>query len=101
MNQIGVNKEHKVIRKWDTTDAYEHESQNVNDLLDLSKHRQRCVDGQCLPLDADRDGPEGEGLHDNKQRRATRNCLLSGSFWHERCKRSLRQARICRKRIRL
>ena len=76
MNQIGVDKAHKVIRKWDTTDAYEHESQNVNDLLDLSKHRQRCVDGQCLPLDADRDGPEGEGLHDNKQRRATRNCPL-------------------------
>src|SRR5262249_17491567 len=58
-NHLGVDKAHKLIRKWDATDAAVHDSQKLDDLLDLSK---RGVGGQRLPLGADRGEPEGEGL---------------------------------------
>jgi IS5 family transposase len=35
-NHIGVDKAHKLIRKWDATDAAVHDSQKLDDILDLS-----------------------------------------------------------------
>src|SRR5215831_16086332 len=35
-NHLGVDKAHKLIRKWDATDAAVHDSQKLDDLLDLS-----------------------------------------------------------------
>jgi IS5 family transposase len=35
-NHIGVDKMHKLIRKWAATDASPHDSQKLNDILDLS-----------------------------------------------------------------
>ena len=35
-NHLGVDKAHNLIRKWDATDAAVHDSQKLDDLLDLS-----------------------------------------------------------------
>src|SRR5437868_9855925 len=35
-NHLGVDKVHKLIRKWDATDASVHDSQKMDDVLDLS-----------------------------------------------------------------
>src|SRR5207245_1443804 len=35
-NHLGVDKAHKLIRKWDATDAAVHDSQKPDDALDLS-----------------------------------------------------------------
>ena len=35
-NHIGVDKAHKIIRKWDATDASVHDSQKLDDILDPS-----------------------------------------------------------------
>src|SRR5260370_36170334 len=35
-NRLGVDKAHKLIRKWDATDAAVHDSQKLDDVLDLS-----------------------------------------------------------------
>ena len=35
-NHLGVDKVHKLIRKWDATDASVHDSQKLDDMLDLS-----------------------------------------------------------------
>ena len=35
-NHIGVDKAHKLIRKWDATDAAVHDSQKLDDILDRS-----------------------------------------------------------------
>ena len=33
-NHLGVDKAHKLIRKWDATDAAVHDSQKLDDVLD-------------------------------------------------------------------
>src|SRR5260370_13160983 len=35
-NHVGVDKAHKLIRKWDATNAAVHDSQKLDDVLDLS-----------------------------------------------------------------
>ena len=35
-NHLGVDKAQKLIRKWDATDAAVHDSQKLDDVLDLS-----------------------------------------------------------------
>ena len=35
-NHLDVDKAHKLIRKWDATDAAVHDSQKLDDVLDLS-----------------------------------------------------------------
>ena len=54
-------KAHKLIRKWDATHAAMHDSQKLDDLLDL-QHRQRGMGGQRLPRPAGRTEP-GPELH--------------------------------------
>jgi hypothetical protein len=64
-NHLGVDKVHKLIRKWDARDAAVHDSQKrqkLDHVLDLSNTGKGGVGGQRLPLGADRGGPEGEGL---------------------------------------
>ena len=48
-NHVGVDKAHKLIRKWDATDAAVHDSQKLDDLLDLSNTGNRA-DGSCTRL---------------------------------------------------
>ena len=44
-NHIGVDKLHKIIRKWAATDASPHDSQKLNDILDASNTgNQVCAD---------------------------------------------------------
>jgi IS5 family transposase len=40
-NHIGVDKAHKLIRKWEATDAAVHDSQKLDDLLDLCNTAKR------------------------------------------------------------
>src|SRR5262245_583941 len=59
-NHLDVDKVHKLIRKWDATDASVHDSQKLDDVLDLSNTGKGG--GRRLPLGANRSPPEGEGL---------------------------------------
>jgi IS5 family transposase len=60
-NHLGVDKAHKLIRKWGATDAAVHDSQAGRCARSL-QHRQGGLGGQRLPLGPDRGGPGGEGL---------------------------------------
>jgi len=60
-NHLGVDKVHKPIRKWDATDASMHDSQKLDDVLDLS-NTGKGIWADSAYLGADRGGPEGEGL---------------------------------------
>jgi len=63
-NHLGVDKAHKLIRKWGATDAAVHDSQKLDDVLDLSNTgKEVWADSAYRSLQTpDRGGPEGEGL---------------------------------------
>jgi IS5 family transposase len=60
-NHIGVDKLHKIIRKWAATDASPHDSQRLEEILDASKYRQPVVGRQRLPFGRDRGQARSQG----------------------------------------
>jgi hypothetical protein len=48
-----VDKVHKLIRKWDATDASVHDSHKLDAVVDLSNTRKGVLGGQRLPFCAD------------------------------------------------
>src|SRR6516225_8984393 len=99
-NHLGVDKGHKLIRKWDATDAAVHDSQKLARRSARSlQHRQRGVGGQRLPLGADRGEPEGEGLAEPyPPARCTQSSAVRAPEVGEHD--ALEGARRCRARIR-
>ena len=98
-NHLGVDKAHKLIRKWDATDASVHDSQKLDDVLDLSNTGKGVLGGQRLPLGADRGGPEGEGLAEPyPPARRTRSTAVRAPEVGEHD--AFEGARPCRARIR-
>ena len=96
-NHLGVDKGHKLIRKWDATDAAVHDSQKLDDLLDLSNT------GNGVWADsgyrADRGEPEGEGLAEPyPPARCTQSSAVRAPEVGEHD--ALEGARPCRARIR-
>jgi len=71
-----VDKAHKLIRKWDATDASVHDSQTLDDVLDLS-NTGKGLGGQRLPLVQIEAGLKAKGLQSHIHRRAARNRPLS------------------------
>ena len=63
-NHIGVDKAHKLIRKWDATDAARARQPEARRCARSRQHRQGGVGRQRLPLGRDRGAPEGEGLEE-------------------------------------
>ena len=97
-NHLGVDKAHKLIRKWDATDAAVHDSQKLDAARSL-QHRQGGLGGQRLPLGADRGGPEGEGLAEPyPPARRTRSSAVRAPEVGEHD--ALEGTRPCRARIR-
>ena|SRR6266478_425562 len=62
-NHVGVDKAYKLIRKWDATDAAVHDSQKLDDVLDLSNTGKKVwADSARLRKDAPlRRGVQGSG----------------------------------------
>src|SRR6516164_403806 len=96
-NHLGVDKGHKLIRKWDATDAAVHDSQKLDDLLDLSNT------GNGVWADSAyrsaRGEPEGEGLAEPyPPARCTQSSAVRAPEVGEHD--ALEGARRCRARIR-
>ena len=56
-----MDRRHKLVRRYHVSDAAEHDSQVLDDILD-GQHGFGCVGGQRLPLGGDRGVAEGEGV---------------------------------------
>ena len=61
-NHVNVDRRHKLVRRYHVSDAAEHDSQVLDDILDGDNTALGCVGGQRLPLGGDRGGAEGEGV---------------------------------------
>ena len=77
-NHIGVDKSHKMIRKWAATDASPHDSQNSTTCWMRGTPAGRC--GPTAPTARPRlSGRKGKGYRSHIHRRAARNRPLSQS----------------------
>ena len=93
-NHIGVDKAHKLIRKWDATDAAVHDSQKLDDVLDRATPARRS--GRTAPtarceIEA---GLKAKGLKSRIHRRAARNRPLSRAQKSANTTRSKVRARV-------
>ena len=61
-NHVNVDRRHKLVRRYHVSDAAEHDSQVLDDILDGDNTGFGCVGGQRLPLGGDRGVAEGEGV---------------------------------------
>ena len=76
-NHIGVDKLHKIIRKWVATDASPHDSQKLNDILDASNTgSQVWADSAYRSAEIEAE-LAAKGLKSRIHRRAARNHPLS------------------------
>ena len=93
-NHLGVDKAHKLIRKWDATDAAVHDSQKLDDVLDL------CNTGKEVWADSAYRSVQIEarlkekGLQSRIHRRAARNRPLSERQKSANTTRSKVRARV-------
>ena len=78
-NHLGVDKAHKLIRKWDATDAAVHDSQKLGDLLDLSNTGNGVWADSAYRSDQIEANLKTKGLQSRIHRRAARNLPLSSS----------------------
>jgi IS5 family transposase len=93
-NHLGVDKVHKLIRKWDATDASVHDSQKLDDMLDLSNTgRGVWADSayRSAQIEADL---KAKGLQSRIHRRAARNRPLSERQKSANTTRSKVRARV-------
>src|SRR5204862_654468 len=76
-NHLGVDKAHKLIRKWDATDAAVHDSQKLDDVLDLSNTGNGVWADSAYRSVQIEAGLTAKGLQSHIHRRAARNRPLS------------------------
>jgi IS5 family transposase len=88
-NHVDVDKAHKLIRKWDATDAAVHDSQKLDDVLDVSTARKSGLDNAYRSVQVEARLKEN-GLQSLIHQPAARNRPLS-----ERQKSANRRARRC------
>ena len=74
---LGVDKAHKLIRKWDATDASEHDSQELDDVLDLSNTGMGVWADSAYRSVQIEAGLKEKGLQSRIHRRAARDRPLS------------------------
>ena len=76
-NHVGVDNAHKLIRQWDATDAAVHDSQKLDDVLDLSNTgKEVWADSAYRSVQSEARLKE-KGLQSRIHRRAARNRPLS------------------------
>ena len=76
-NHVGVDKTHKLIRKWDATDAAVHDSQKLDDVLDLSNTGKEVWADSAYRSAQIEAGLKAKGVQSRIHRRAARNRALS------------------------
>src|SRR5882724_6485506 len=93
-NHLGVDKAHKLIRKWDATDASVHDSQTLDDVLDLSNTGKGVWADSAYRSVQIEAGLEEKGLQSRIHRRAARNRPLTERQKSANTTRSRVRARV-------
>src|SRR5216110_3470008 len=93
-NHLGVDKAHKLIRKWDATDAAVHDSQKLDDVLDLSNTGNGVWADSAYRSVQIEAGLTAKGLQSHIHRRAARNRPLSERQKSAHTTRSRVRARV-------
>src|SRR6266436_4759341 len=93
-NHLGVDKAHKLIRKWDATDAAVHDSQKLDDVLDLSNTGNGVWADSAYRSVQIEAGLKAKGLQSHIHRRAARNRPLSERQKSANTTRSKVRARV-------
>ena len=93
-NHLGVDKAHKLIRKWDATDAAVHDSQKLDDVLDLSNTGKRVWADSAYRSVQIEAGLKEKGLQSRIHRRAARDRPLSERQKSANTTRSKVRARV-------
>src|SRR5438034_2725240 len=93
-NHLGVDKVHKLIRKWDATDASVHDSQKMDDVLDLSNTGKGVWADSAYRSMQIEAGLKAKGLQSCIHRRAARNRPLSERQKSANTTRSRVRARV-------
>src|SRR5262249_39181791 len=93
-NHLGVDKGHKLIRKWDATDAAVHDSQKLDDLLDLSNTGNGVWADSAYRSVQIEANLKAKGLQSRIHRRAARNHPLSERQKSANTTRSKVRARV-------
>ena len=93
-NHLGVDKAHKLIRKWDATDAAVHDSQKLDDVLDLSNTGKGVWADSAYRSVQIEAGLKAKGLQSRIHRRAARNRPLSERQKSANTTRSRVRARV-------
>ena len=93
-NHLGVDKAHKLIRKWDATDAAVHDSQKLDDVLDLSNTGKGVWADSAYRSVQIEAGLKAQGLQSRIHRRAARNHPLSERQKSANTTRSKVRARV-------
>ena len=93
-NHVGVDKAHKLIRKWDATNAAVHDSQKLDDVLDLANtSKEVWADSAYRSVEIEARLKE-KGFHSRIHRRAARNRPLSERQRSANTTRSKVRARV-------
>jgi transposase, IS5 family len=93
-NHLGVDKAHKLIRKWDATDAAVHDSQKLDDVLDLSNTGKGVWADSAYRSVQIEASLMAKGLQSRIHRRAARNRPLSERQKSANTTRSRVRARV-------
>jgi len=93
-NHLGVDKAHKLIRKWDATDAAVHDSQKLDDVLDFSNTGKEVWADSAYRSVQIEAGLKEKGLQSRIHRRAARNRPLSERQKSANTTRSKVRARV-------
>jgi IS5 family transposase len=93
-NHVGVDKAHKLIRKWDVTNAAVHDSQKLDDVLDLSNTGKEVWADSAYRSLASEARLQEKGLQSRIHRRAARNRPLSERQASANTTRSRVRARV-------
>jgi IS5 family transposase len=93
-NHLGVDKAHKLIRKWDATDASVHDSQKLDDVLDLSNTGKGVWADSAYRSVQIEAGLKARGLQSRIHRRAARDRPLSERQKSANTTRSKVRARV-------
>ena len=93
-NHVGVDKAHKLIRKWDITDAAMHDSQKLDDILDPSNTAKDVWADSAYRSAAIERRLRDKGLRSRIHRRAVRGHALSETQKAANTTRSKVRARV-------
>ena len=93
-NHIGVDKLHKIIRKWTATDASPHDSQKLDDILDASNTGSQVWADSAYRSAEIEAKLAAKGLKSRIHRRAARNRPLSPTQEAANTTRSRVRARV-------